>query len=77
MAPSELQHLLHVLKERDVPLGVDDVAWAFENDSTKSAIQSWVREYTSPASLLTREELFLYATPLQYGICNQQVNAKL
>ncbi|KAK5133818.1 hypothetical protein LTR08_007248 [Meristemomyces frigidus] len=55
-APHGLRHLIRVLDERDVRLGHDDVAWAFEG-STRSEIETWVQEYLSPASLLTHEEL--------------------
>lgn len=55
-----LEHLLHVLKSRDIALGKDDVAWAFESAQTKDDIVSWSNEFLSPATLLTKEELLLY-----------------
>ena len=60
MASRELQHLLKVLKGHNIALGRDDVAWAFESGSTAGDVSAWVREYLSPHSLLTREELHLY-----------------
>lgn len=60
MSQPELEHLLRVLGDRDTDLSRDDVAWAFESRETKKNISKWVREYLSPASLLTREELHLY-----------------
>ncbi|KAK1810471.1 hypothetical protein LTR12_015161 [Friedmanniomyces endolithicus] len=56
-ALSELGHLLRVLDERDIPLGQDDVAWAFDHHETKPEIASWVQEYLYPPTLLTKEEL--------------------
>ena len=55
----ELEQLLRVLDERSLGLGHDDVAWAFESPKTNGAITSWVQEYLSPATLLTREETTL------------------
>lgn len=55
----ELARLLRVLDDRNVGLGRDDVAWAFESVNVKDAIASWVQEYLSPATLLTREEAAL------------------
>lgn len=60
MSQAELEHLLRVLGDRDTDLSGDDVAWAFESPETKEDISEWVREYLSPATLLTREELHLY-----------------
>ena len=56
--PNKLRQLLRVLDERDIALGQDDVAWAFDG-SSKAEIETWVTEYLSPSSLLTREELTL------------------
>ncbi len=55
----ELSRLLRVLDDSDLGLGHDDVAWAFESVNTKDSIASWVQEYLSPATLLTREEAAL------------------
>ncbi|KAK1034434.1 hypothetical protein LTR33_016590 [Friedmanniomyces endolithicus] len=46
-ALSELGHLLRVLDERDIPLGQDDVAWAFDHQETNSEIASWVQDHTA------------------------------
>ncbi|KAK5119601.1 hypothetical protein LTR85_007430 [Meristemomyces frigidus] len=56
LASPKMQHLLRVLDERDIPLGFDDIAWAFEG-ATRDEVETWVREYLSPSSLLTKEEL--------------------
>ncbi|KAK0806797.1 hypothetical protein LTR59_003472 [Friedmanniomyces endolithicus] len=39
-AAGQLQHLLRVLDERDISLGHDDVAWAFDHNETKPKITS-------------------------------------
>ncbi|KAK3069103.1 hypothetical protein LTR53_012822 [Teratosphaeriaceae sp. CCFEE 6253] len=57
MASDEMQRLLRILDDRNVPLGHDDVAGAFEHVQTEPEIRSWVREYLSPSTLLTRAEL--------------------
>ena len=56
----ELQHLLHVLNERSIGLGHDDLAWAFEETTTSEDLTKWVQEYLSPHNLLTLEELHLH-----------------
>ena len=68
MASPELQRLLRVLDEREIGLGQDDVAWAFESSETRDAITSWTSEYLSPVTLLTSEELalFVQSHPLPY-----------
>ncbi|KAK5686480.1 hypothetical protein LTS10_002599 [Elasticomyces elasticus] len=60
MAPNEHRHLIRVLDERNIPLDPDDIAKAFANDETRPAITSWVQEYLSPATLLTKEELHFH-----------------
>ncbi|KAK5691691.1 hypothetical protein LTR17_025638 [Elasticomyces elasticus] len=62
MAPNEHRHLIRVLDERNIPLDPDDIAKAFANDETRPAITSWVQEYLSPATLLTKEELHFHDT---------------
>jgi len=56
MASIELELLLRALEERNVELGPDDVAWAFESAATKGDVKTWVREYLHEPSLLTVEE---------------------
>lgn len=62
MSSAELDHLLKVLDDRNAELSRDDVTWAFESAKTKDDVRSWVREYLSPATLLTQEELNLYGS---------------
>jgi hypothetical protein len=50
------QHLVEVLKEREVPLTGDDVLWAFQSAKTKDDAERWVREYLAPNTLLTKDE---------------------
>ena len=56
----ELQQLLRSLDERDIALGHDDVAWAFEHEESEPVIRTWVQEFLSPGTLLSKEELHLY-----------------
>ncbi|KAF2455095.1 hypothetical protein BDY21DRAFT_373585 [Lineolata rhizophorae] len=51
-----LERLLHVLDERDIPLGRDDVQWAFESVKTRDQAAAWADEYLSDETLLTKEE---------------------
>lgn len=56
---AELKTLLRVLEERDISLGADDVAWAFESSKTRDSASSWVQEFLQPSILLTKDELAL------------------
>lgn len=58
---AEIKRLLDTLRERNIDLGPDDVTWAFESPETRDGAQDWVREYLTPATLLSKEELVLYA----------------
>ena len=65
MQPSDpLEHLLFVLGERDIPLSRDDVQWAFDAPNTKEAVVDWVNEYLGADTLLSKDELELYALRL-------------
>ncbi|WPG99389.1 Hypothetical protein R9X50_00220300 [Acrodontium crateriforme] len=57
MPSNELLDLLQVLKERDIALTRDDVAWAFESSRTEKETRAWVREYLAEPCLLSKEEL--------------------
>lgn len=59
MAPNELETLLRVLAERDLPLNEDDVAWAFEGAGTRDKAAEWVRQHLHSTTLLTKDELNL------------------
>lgn len=60
--PDHLEHLLTVLRDRQIPLGRDDVQWAFNAPNTKDMVVEWVEEYLGPDTLLSKEELDLYAS---------------
>jgi hypothetical protein len=59
MASSDLAALLTALRDRDIPLGKDDIAWASENQKSRLKASTWVQEYLQPATLLTKDELDL------------------
>jgi hypothetical protein len=52
--------LLSTLQSRGIPLGLDDIEWAFRSETTKKEAIAWIEEYLSDATLLTRDELDLY-----------------
>ncbi|KIW05942.1 uncharacterized protein PV09_03132 [Verruconis gallopava] len=52
--------LLTVLQARGIPLGLDDIQWAFDADVTRKEAAAWIEEYLNEATLLTREEKELY-----------------
>jgi hypothetical protein len=52
-----LANILSILEERDIALGSDDVAWAFERPETKKALTAWANEYLTSETLLTKDEL--------------------
>ena len=54
-----LNRLLHVLSERDIGLGRDDLVWLFESPETQHDMVAWVSEYLNEDTLLSREELEL------------------
>lgn len=55
-----LRRLLDVLRQRDIPLGRDDVGWAFESAKTKDDIVTWVDQNLNNSTLLSKDELQLY-----------------
>jgi hypothetical protein len=52
--------LLSILQARGIPLGIDDIQWAFQGETTRKETIAWIDEYLSDATLLTRDELDLY-----------------
>jgi hypothetical protein len=54
---ASLANILSILEERDIALGSDDVAWAFERPETKKALTAWANEYLTSETLLTKDEL--------------------
>jgi hypothetical protein len=53
------EHLLAVLQERGIPLGSDDVAWAFASPKTRDEIIAWVKEHLHEDTLLSSDEVEL------------------
>lgn len=68
-----LRRLLDVLRQRDVPLGRDDVGWAFESAKTKDDIVAWVDQNLNNSTLLSKDELQLYVM----ARCSQFVRQNL
>lgn len=57
MDTSEAQyHLLGVLAAHQIPLGSDDVAWAFGNPKTAMPVVDWVERYLGKDTLVSLEE---------------------
>lgn len=59
MADYPLDALLDILRDRDVPHNRDAIKSAFYSPDTRAAIQTWMDEYLSPMTLLTKEEATL------------------
>ena len=54
-------HLLNVLEERGLDVDLDKILLGFEDEETKHQAAAWVEEYLHEDTLLTKEELQLYA----------------
>ena len=54
-----LKTLIDALRDHDIPLGRDDVQWAFESAKTGDDMTAWVEEYLNQSTLLSKEELEL------------------
>ncbi|KAI9780043.1 MAG: hypothetical protein M1839_007025 [Geoglossum umbratile] len=65
---SPLNHMLAVLRERDIPLTRDDVKWAFQSPQTNTEVNSWVQQYLGPETLLSKEEVELYSKLERTGV---------
>jgi len=68
---SRLDVLLDVLTDRSINLRKDDVAWAFQSAQTTESIARYVDEYLKPNTLLSHEELHMYAfvSTYRYVVC--------
>ena len=64
------RRLLDVLRQRDIPLGRDDVGWAFESPKTRDEIVRWVEEHLNNSTLLSKDELRLYVTAKPVHLCS-------
>jgi hypothetical protein len=49
-------HLLHTLSTHNIPLGTDDVSWAFQAAKTSEPVTAWVETYLRPSTVLSLEE---------------------
>jgi hypothetical protein len=54
--------LIDCLRKRDININRDKLQTALEGEHS-TAIKHWIREYLGPETLLTKEELNLYAVP--------------
>ena len=54
------EKLLSILQGRGIPLGGDDIQWAFQGETTRKETIAWMDEYLGDSTLLTRDELDLY-----------------
>jgi predicted HAD superfamily phosphohydrolase YqeG len=55
-------HLLNVLEERGLNVDLDKILLGFEDADIKHEAAAWVEEYLHEDTLLTKEELELYAS---------------
>lgn len=67
MVDNPLNTLLEILRDRDVPYNHDAIKAAFDSPGSQTAIQAWMEEYLSPATLLTKEEVTLYNELVKSG----------
>lgn len=56
MASVTVNDLLRLLQDRGLTLERDDVQWAFESPHDKEELNAWLKEYSSPATLLSLDE---------------------
>lgn len=68
MAGKSVQDLVDILQSRNLTANVDELENAFRADQD-GAIQTWTTEHLNGETLLTREELALYAEPLVRTSC--------
>ncbi|KAF2663219.1 hypothetical protein BT63DRAFT_129491 [Microthyrium microscopicum] len=54
------ERLLAALKEREIPLGADDISWAFASPKTRDEMIVWVKEYLHDETLLSADEMQIY-----------------
>lgn len=60
MAEDSYQTLLSILRDRDVPHDRDAIKAAFNDPDNQTTIQTWIQEYLTPETLLTRDEAALW-----------------
>jgi hypothetical protein len=59
MSTPSLDSLLDILRDHDVSCNQDALKAAFEDPESQTVIETWMKEYLGPATLLTREEAAL------------------
>ncbi|PWW77901.1 hypothetical protein C7212DRAFT_362492 [Tuber magnatum] len=61
MDPTEAsQKLLQALSAHEIPLGAEDVLWAFDNAKTADPVTQWIERYITDETLVSLEELEIY-----------------
>ena len=62
MSPDQAQQqVLRALDAHGVALKEEDIQWAFDAKTTQKSAVDWVEEFLGPETLLSKEELELYA----------------
>jgi hypothetical protein len=64
MADNSFESLVAILRDHDVPFDRDALKSAFDDPASQTAIEEWMREYTSSETLLSKDEATLYAFPI-------------
>jgi hypothetical protein len=66
MTDKPFDELIQILRDRDIPFDRDALKAAFRAPETRNAMQDWMKEFLTPATLLTKEEatLYVYLHPL-------------
>jgi hypothetical protein len=64
MADNSFESLVAILRDHDVLFDRDALKSAFEDPESQAAIEAWMREYTTPETLLSKDEAALYAFPI-------------
>lgn len=73
---SEAQsHLLDVLSAHRIPLGSDDVSWAFDNPKTSTPVVDWVEQYLGKDTLVSLEEAEMWALCFSDRLCCMLITA--
>jgi U3 small nucleolar ribonucleoprotein component len=54
------ERLIDILRSRGISLGLDDIQWAFDSETTKRETVAWIEEYLNDSTLLSRDEFDLY-----------------
>ncbi|KAI9723423.1 MAG: hypothetical protein M1812_001307 [Candelaria pacifica] len=71
-----LDRLLTALREHEIPLGRDDVEWAFNSQKTNKGVVEWVDQFLGQETLLSKEEAELYSKLEQKGIVKEILSSQ-